>query len=248
MTIQTGYWADHEYKRLSVKEYVEGFCGWEALTELVSHIYDLRDKAFVSALFLTGGRVSEVLALRKHNFEIHREQGLIIVRGMPLLKRYKKIAPAKDGKRKWITERLIKTRKPFPILIKEPLTPFLLSWLDKCEDLLFPSPYKEGEPLTRFWGYKFIRKLDSRLPLSLKQKLGLVRRQGSRENVLHLWLHWFRSQRASQLVDDYNYEVIDLIDYFSWERHDTALTYARRGWRGLASKMQASTLTQTVTV
>jgi hypothetical protein len=39
-------------------------------------------------------------------------------------------------------------------------------------------------------------------------------------------------------VLDYGYEVVDLIDYFTWEKYDTALRYAKKGWRGLAAKMQ----------
>lgn len=53
-----------------------------------------------------------------------------------------------------------------------------------------------------------------------------------------MWPHWFRAQRASQLVADYGFEVMDLVDFFRWEKSDVALTYARRGWRGLASKMR----------
>jgi hypothetical protein len=62
-------------------------------------------------------------------------------------------------------------------------------------------------------------------------------------STLHLWLHWFRSQRASQLVRDYGFEVIDLIKYFSWEKYETALHYAQKGWKDLASKMQARKIT-----
>jgi hypothetical protein len=39
------------------------------------------------------------------------------------------------------------------------------------------------------------------------------------------------------LVSDYGYEAVDLIDYFSWEKYETALHYAKKGWRGLAAKM-----------
>ncbi|MEM3666669.1 MAG: hypothetical protein QW222_06275, partial [Candidatus Bathyarchaeia archaeon] len=135
-----------------------------------------RERAFISALFLTGGRVSEVLSLKVENFEIRRAEGLIIVRGMPLFKRYRKIEETQslDGKKRWITERLEKTRKPFPILLNEPLTPILLGWLTiQGKGLLFPSSYRKGKPLSRFWAYKFIRALDRILPVELRQKLGL---------------------------------------------------------------------------
>ena len=238
------------YYRLSVKDFVEAWVGWTPITslaEIAGERFGEREEAFFSTLFLTGGRVSEVLNLRRSNFEARREEGLIVVRNMLLLKRYKKLRQyeAADGEKtakKWVTQRLQKTRKPFPIQMQEPLTPKLLGWIEKSANLLFPSPYKTDRPLSRFWAYKTVRKLDESLSSDLKESLGLNKpfvvdgRQVG--DALHLWLHWFRSQRASQLVNDYGFEVVDLIDYFSWEHYGTALTYARRGWRGLASKMQ----------
>ena len=248
--LKVGYWAKHDYHRLCVKDFVEEFCGWTALKQLImGYAAQGRDQAFLTTLFLTGGRVSEVLALQKQNFEVRQAEGLILVRNMPLLKRYKKLSVNLDreGHKKWVTQKLIKTRKPFPIRLAEPLTPILLEWLDKTEGLLFPSPYKIGFPLSRHWAYHLIRTLDSKIPRDLKEDLGLnkkfIKDGVEISDTLHLWLHWFRAQRASQLVSDYGYEVIDLIDYFSWLRYDTALTYARKGWRGLADKMQAAQVT-----
>jgi len=246
-----GYWNNHTYVRLNVKDYVEDFCGWNPLKELIAYAGSDRNQAFITALFLTGGRVSETLALAKDNFEVRQNEGVIIVRNMKLLKRYKKLSETVDslGHRRWITERLVKTRKPFPIVAREPYTPILLEWLNKTEGLLFRSPYKTGFPLSRSWAYKFIRNLDKELPEQLKRQLGLdkpVMKDGKKvRDKLHLWLHWFRSQRASQLVTDYGYEVIDLIGYFNWERYDTALRYAKKGWRGLASKMLSAQVTYT---
>ncbi|MBS7616231.1 site-specific integrase [Candidatus Bathyarchaeota archaeon] len=248
MFVRVGHWSSHTYARLSVKDFVEEFCGWQPLCELINHAESGRNRAFLACLFLTGGRVGEVLSLRKENFELRRRERVLIVRGMPLLKRYKKTAEQVDvsGKKHWVTEKVQATRKPFPILLREPLTPILLAWIEQSKDLLFPSPYKHGEPLSRFWAYHFIRSLDKTLPLELKQKLGLdkpfIKNGKLVADKLHLWLHWFRSQRASQLVSDFGFEVADLVDYFSWEHYGTALTYARRGWKGLASKMRKAKL------
>ena len=239
--MRDGVWSSRPYSRLSVSEHVEGWVGWNAMKQLMAEArrrLGRREEAFFTTLFLTGGRVSEVLRLKRGNFDIREDEGLIIVRGMPLLKRYRKVREVEtaNGKR-WITERLEKTRKPFPIVLREPLTPILLKWLEKLkkpEALLFPSSYRIGEPLSRFWAYNQVRRLDDTLPLPLKKRLGLNKPD------MHLWLHWFRSQRASQLVEDYSFTVLDLIDWFSWEHEKTALDYARRGWRGLASKMKAA--------
>ena len=83
--------------------------------------------------------------------------------------------------------------------------------------LLFPSP-RRG-PLSRFWAYKVIGRVGE-------------------EAGLDVWPHWFRAQRASPLVADYGFEILGLIDFFGWTKHDMALTYARKGGRGLASKMR----------
>ena len=235
----------NEYHRLSVSEFVESFCGWAALTELVGMAKSERDRAFLAALFLTGGRAREALSLSKSNFEIREADGLILVRNMPLEKRYKKVEQITkaDGSLGWRTEKMLKFRKPFPIVLKEPLAPVLTGWIEKSSGPLFPSPYKPESPLSRHWAYHMIRELDEDLPVSLRERLG-VNRPFVAEGVklaphIHLWTHWFRSQRASQLVENYNYATEELIDYFSWEHYKTALTYAKRGWRGLAAKMQS---------
>ena len=245
-----GYWATHPYIRLNVRDYVEGWIGWQPLLELIELASQPREQAFLSALFLTGSRVSECLLLRKNMFEVRQKEGLIIVRGMPLLKRYKKLQELNltnirgETLKKWITQRLEKTRKVFPILMDEPPTPFLLNWLESISEedgLLFPSPYRIGKPLSRFWAYYTIRRLDEAVSPELRQKLGLdkpfIKDGKIVKDRLHLWLHFFRSQRACCLVSEYGFQLHDLIDWFSWEHIQTAMDYAKKGWRGLAEKM-----------
>jgi integrase len=243
---QIGYWATHPYIRLNVKDYSEEWVGYQPLLELIELAGTPREQAFLSALFLTGGRVSEVLALRKNNFEIRKRERVIVVRNMPLLKRYRKIEETRDeqGKPKWVTEKLQKTRKPFPISLREPLVPYLLGWLEAIPEedgLLFPSPYRVGKPLSRFWAYYTIRRLDEAVSPELRRKLGLdkpfVVDGKVVKDKLHLWLHFFRSQRACCLVSEYGFQLHDLIDWFSWEHIQTAMDYAKKGWRGLAEKM-----------
>lgn len=251
--MKAGYWALHEYHRLNVEDYVEGFCGWQSLKQLIEYAGTQRNKAFIATLFLTGGRISEVLPLRKDNFEMKEEKGVILVKDMRLLKRYKKLGEVEvEGKRKWLTELQYKKRKSFPIKLDEPLTPILLEWLrqpppkwlrqNPSRALLFPSPYKIGQPLSRFWAYKLVISIDKALPEKLREQLGLNKKlvvNGKEtKKTIHLWLHWFRSQRASQLVSDYSFEVIDLIDFFDWKQTQTAVHYAHQKWSKLADKMQ----------
>jgi hypothetical protein len=54
---------------------------------------------------------------------------------------------------------------------------------------------------------------------------------------IHLWVHWMRSQRASQLRHDYGFKVEELVEYFKWTDLETALIYAHMGTQDLTDKM-----------
>jgi len=215
---QRGWWRWHDYSRRAVSKDVEEFPGWGVLMELVDACETPLEKSFIATLFLTGSRVSEALQLQAHHFDVAEEEGLIICRNVPLLKRYKKRGVTLDGG--WVTEPLETYRRPFPILLAEPLTLILVAWLEKVRSgYLFPSPRRPGKPLTRAWAYKLSGRLQDRTGVPC-------------------WPHAFRSWRASQLVQDYGFELLDLIDFFTWEKLDTALGYTRRGPWGLAKKMR----------
>ena len=49
--------------------------------------YQARDKALMSLLFLTAGRISEVLSLTKEQFDSEADKNFIIIRNMLLVKR-----------------------------------------------------------------------------------------------------------------------------------------------------------------
>jgi hypothetical protein len=267
-TEKPSYWKLHKYHRLSVEDFVEEFCGWPALKELIDYIHDEVKKAFFITMFLTGGRVTEVLSLCKRNFEILENEDVIKVTQMRLLKRYKKIDSYPDpitGKPRWHTQKQMKFRKTFTIKRQEPFTKVLERYLDRIDNsnaLLFPSPSFhhrnfnkahglpqrrkpediEEHPFTRQWAYLTIREVNKKLPEELKARLGLNKvwydEDGKKiADEIHLWLHWFRSQRASGLVSDYGFEVVDLVAYFDWKDMETALRYAKKGWRGLTEKM-----------
>ena len=191
--------------RRSVQE-IESFCGWDYLLNLVDKCGWLRDKALISTLFETGGRVSEVLKLKAENFEV--KDKFIIVKGMPVLKRYRKTGEYvnEDGKTKWITKKTMGYRT-FPIPLKEPLVPYMIEWLDYV---------KNGQlfRISRVQVYRILRKIDS-----------------------DIYPHWFRAQRASQLALEYGFDVHDLVEFFDWRDLKTAIHYSRKGWRGLAAKM-----------
>jgi integrase len=210
------------------------------------------------ALFLTGGRVTEVLNLKKEMFKpgtLPDGTRFVTVKNMLLEKRYKKVGKKyldEDGNNRFKTEKLIATRMPFSFRIDEPLAPILLDWIEKSpEGLLFPSPYhhkgeKKGErPLTRNWAYKYIRFLDRIIPNSLKEALGMnepfIKNGVQVGDSLHLWCHWFRSQRASQLARDYHFDIQELMKYFSWTKVETALRYLHLSPEQFAAKMHVDT-------
>jgi len=49
----------------------------------------MRDKALIATAFETGGRIQEVLMLKKENFTVLEDR--IVVKDMPVVKRYEKV-------------------------------------------------------------------------------------------------------------------------------------------------------------
>jgi hypothetical protein len=112
-------------------------------------------------------------------------------------------------------------------------------------------------PYTRQWSYLLIRGVNDWLPNTLKNQLGLYQTwlsedgkrvvwkdgQGKEHNQekktaeVHLWLHWFRAQRASQLRHDYHLPLEDIKDYFRWRDYATAERYAKQGQETITEKM-----------
>jgi len=196
-------------KHAATKEVIE-FCGWNFLLELVESTKSEFHQGLVATLFETGGRISEVLSLTKRNFDFNAHPELIIVRKMPILKRFQKVGERKDGK--WITVK-VKEFRTFPILKREPLVPYMTKWVKLC-------PYNKLFPITRVTAYLIVKRLG--------KKLGV-----------EIYPHWFRAQRACQLAEEYGFDVYSLREFFGWRsrKTDIAERYASLGWRGLARRM-----------
>ena len=231
------------YTRASVKTVLR-FVGWGTLMDMVNECMNTpykvspawepessyaeehrakltrRDQALIATLFLTGGRVSEVISLRKNNFNLHASPYAIEVTDMLREKSFRKIDEVElpNGKKRWITEKIMATRRDFPILKNEALVPYLTSWLDHVDDYLFPSPKGSRDHLTRIRVYQIVKDLGKRVGETI-------------------WPHWFRSQRASQLASEYGFDLHALIDFFDWKDVETALTYSRLGSKKLTAMM-----------
>jgi hypothetical protein len=226
------------YHRLNVYDYIDRFCGYDAIDELLKYCTPSIYQNFFLTMFKTGGRVSEALPLMANNFFIDKEQGCLVVSDMPLEKRYIRNKVTNE------TLKINAVRKPFPILLGERLTPELLELVQSKHDLLFPSPYKgNNKPLSRVRVYQKIREVSDSLPPKLFRELGLDRPfKDKLGNILadkiHLWNHWFRSQRASSLKASYGFTEGDLMEWFQWLDFKTATHYAHLGYSGLANKMK----------
>lgn len=218
---------------------VKEFCGWDFLQELHAKAQTKRDKALVIAAFLTGGRISEVLQLRRDHFILDHDEEFIIVRTMPRVKGFQKIRDmtkwkceshckmrwefppteellTKHGKilqyTGWLTKPF-KEYRTFPINRKEPLIPGLLTYLDQL-----PGPD------ARLFRIKRSRAYD--ITTTIGEKLNM-----------HVPTHWFRAQRASQLAFEYGFNEHDLVEFFKWKNYQTAFHYASKGYKGLTQKM-----------
>ena len=264
---ENGTWKQF-YKR-SMRD-VPPFIGWNKLLSIIdacnSLPYDIyhrdycieRDKVLFTTLFLTGGRITEVLALEKNNFDtdVHsKENDYCIVANMLYLKRYEKVGSyfettekeptgsfAKmyepklrpDGSQYWIRKRwrtstaspsvqAKRIRKPFPILKREPLYPILETWLQRNHsDLLFPSPKKRKD------GTRHMTRANAWTIINRLQEL----------TKIEMWPHWFRSQRASQLKNEYGLSKDDLQDWFQWTFDPTI--YPKTSPGEMAAKMTHS--------
>jgi integrase len=236
---QGWYWLLHgdEYERHSVEE-IQSFCGWEVLLQLIKECartpYNVspfwknedsiaeyrrkkraRDQGIIATLFETGGRINEVLALKKDNFDFSHPD-FIRVAAMPLLKRYKRDKTTGEI-------HSIPSTRTFVIPSREPLVQYMKPVIDRADPFLFPSPKYPDRPMTDTRAYQIVRDLGERIGM-------------------RIWNHWFRAQRASQLASEYNFDVPLLLRFFNWKSYDTALRYARLGVGDLMRAMNPESL------
>ena len=248
------YWKVYgdQYKRFKVGD-LPKFCGWEVLLKLVKECENtpyyqeavktnytaiaevlrrkliMRDQALIATAFETGGRISEVLALKKENFTVLNDR--ILVTDMPVVKRFRKVKEivevwqgeeAPEDKRwhwshkydnwvrvRWKTEPEMDRRNVLEIPRFEPLTPYIVKWLNLIPDgWLFTGYSKRDKPMTDVRAYQIVRSVGERLGLKI-------------------CCHWFRSMRASQLAEEYGFREFELMKFFSWKSDAIARLYAK---------------------
>lgn len=102
--------------------------------------YFKRDRALMSLLFLTAGRISEVLSLTKEQFDTQADKNFIIIRNMILVKRLK------TRKGKPVKHRTAPIRVEVPLPLKCPLSRFA-EFVQECLRLI-------NEPKDKLFKFK----------------------------------------------------------------------------------------------
>lgn len=206
-----------ERKETRITRDVRTFVGWKYIEKLVD-LSSLRE--LVTAVFLTGGRASEVLELIRGHFAEFDEYYEVV--GMPVFKRYDVIRKYIDpeGKRRWDTELRLE-RRTFPILKTEPLSLELWKYAQSFDtkDKLFE--WKEFKD--QYWQvYKVIHGIDAPTNPYAPE---------------HIYPHWLRGQRAAQLRIEYGQDIDQLMRFFGWKSYKTAQHYAGMSSWDLADSM-----------
>ena len=269
--LEKSWWKTHKYQRHSVEKDVKTFCGWDILLELVEACGNPLEKALISFLFETGGRVSEVLSLTTDMFSIIEETKppIIIVSGMPLRKRYRKIGEyfqcikcesviKKDSKaceecssteikRRFRTELRNEVRNDFSIRTDEPLAQIMLQHIKKVKETHDLMKEKLERKCKREKRKRTIDELSiieqtkflflnpqTMKPFSRKWSYNVLRRAGEQIGE-YFYNHRLRSERASHLGRSLRAE--SLLEWFTWEKWETAKVYARKGPEKLAEEM-----------
>lgn len=240
---QKAWWDKHEYKRRSVERDVDTFCGWETLTEIVQVVNREILQDLIVCSFKVAGRITETLNLRREMFEFHPENNQVIIRKFRVLKRYKKVdsyiecgrcgeynnkfdVECKDcganlihgGKRHYITEPIVFYRKPFTFPYDEKLNEFLFRRVEQTDDFLFVNPDTD-KPYSRQWAYEQMK------PFGYQVGLGH-----------HLYTHWFRAERLSQLGEEYSMDELELKNFTAITKSETISKYAKK-YKSYAEKM-----------
>lgn len=138
-----GYWSNHKYQRRSVtKDSEKGFLGWNWIENQLDKYRGQkaqRNRALFLTIFKTGGRINEVLSLKRSN--ITQDEDYIIVVNM---------MKEKDSE--------YETYFPLKIPKKEPLNKEWVDWINQSRSWLFPSSKKDDKPLSYIRAYQIITK------------------------------------------------------------------------------------------
>lgn len=247
----------HYHKRSVAKPgEIPPFIGWDKLLSMIDACNQLdydtyyrdycieRDKGLIATLFECGGRIGEVVALTKANFDF-TPKDYCIVSGMLLEKRFEKIGKyleivteeptgafaklfepyidPKTGEQKWQRERwrtTITSEKVKALRIRKPFPIFKNEPLYPIMEAWINHNHSAilfPSPKTRKNGTRFMTITNAWIIINRIQK----------QTGIDCFPHWFRSQRASQLFYEYGCTWAELKLWFSWESEKTAALYTK---------------------
>lgn len=157
----------HIKRRLRPQEVYE-LIAWKTLKyQTTPDFYHARDRALLSLLYLTAGRISEVLRLNKNQFDFESDTDFIIIRDMVVVKRRKE------------------TIKKYGVPLREvplpregqlsPFTKLIEDYVNQIpgDSMLFPSHKKARLHMTRQRAWQIVTGITGK------------------------WCHYFRSQAES---------------------------------------------------
>jgi integrase len=105
--------------------------------------------------------------------------------------------------------------RTFPILLSSPYTKIILELVEhtKPNEFLFPYGYS--------WMYKKIRDIE--------------KEEGDKHGPW--WCHRIRAEKATSLVIDHKFSVIDLMEFYGWKRTETPTFYVKLSPQDLINKI-----------
>ena len=206
---------------------VPEFCGWPKLHEFYEKCPTDELKGLFATLFETGCRVSESLMLDTDMFSVNDEW--VTISNIPVLKKNHK--PPK---------------KKIPDYMRLILEPNQLETLEKYMDETQPAKKQRQAPFRTIPIRRTESLIDPMLDYvsSCNGRLFSKTRQWVWFNIVSVdeswWCHRIRSERATQLHNEYNYEVPELMKFFNWSDPKEAISYVRIGSNALKEKVLKS--------
>ena len=216
----------------SVEE-IDEFCGWDFIEKLIRIVGNEEVRKFIILAFKTGGRSVEVLNLKPDYFKI---KGKSIVGKYPVAKSYEKVREVTKWrcighcKMRWDSPPDKETAERYGHVVEE-----YRGWETKPRTRWRSFSFLLDEPLSD----EFLQFLDN---ISVEAKYPTIYKYLRSAGELmgeKITPHWLRGQRACQLVADYDFREMELMEWFEWKDYSTALRYAKLGYRKLEEKMLA---------
>jgi integrase len=228
---------------------IRTFAGWDYILDIIHRIrerHGLQKAAYYASLIAGGWRASEVCrhqvndgpdgkfvyGLRREHVQVKEDEGLLIFQSVPLLKKYYRLNP----------QYLLLTneehgRLPEDIQDKFSYIESKDVWLRKVYDTERKIERRTAAaPLSEKTSHIILEYLNSSTSSDFLFPFNRYVAYGTLIDVEpNVWLHWFRSQRASQLSVEYGWDKSQIKQWFDWQDDRTAEYYARMGYKQTAA-------------